>query len=134
MVYGAEEGTIMSTLKALSIVDAFDYLEEQNIKRCESSAGFGHAIKSWSIAEWTNAAAGEMGEACNIAKKILRFRDGVAGNKKSEEEYRKDLAAEFADVIIYLSLAAAHQNIDLGEAVIDAFNNKSAEISSDIKL
>lgn len=110
----------------------FELLRERNLIRCEK--GFGHTLANWSVAEWGNATAGECGEACNIAKKILRFRDNIAGNKKSKEEYIKDLASEIAGTLIYLDLWAASQGINLAEAVIDEFNNKSNEIGSDIKL
>ena len=110
----------------------FEMLREKNLVRCET--GFGHKLDSWSVAEWGNATAGECGEACNVAKKILRFRDNVAGNKKSKEEYIKDLSSEIAGTLIYLDLWAASQGINLAEAVIDEFNNKSNEIGSTIKL
>lgn len=110
----------------------FGELRDINVRRCQS--GFGHSLDSWSVAEWGNATAGECGEACNIAKKILRFRDGVAGNKKSKEEYLVDLASELAGTVIYLDLWAASQGIDLGAAVRMEFNKKSAEIGSDLKL
>jgi NTP pyrophosphatase (non-canonical NTP hydrolase) len=106
----------------------FQELREQNLSRCVS--GFGHTLEAWSVAEWGNATAGECGEACNIAKKILRFRDGVVGNKKSQAEYVRDLASEIAGTLIYLDLWAASQNIDLEEAVKDEFNKKSEEIGA----
>lgn len=107
--------------------------------------GFKQTLSTWSVAEWGNAAAGELGEAfeaftiallagawlgkaCNTAKKILRFRDGVSGNKKTEEEYRRDLASEIAGTVIYLDLWAASQGIDLAQAICDEFNKKSNEI------
>lgn len=111
----------------------FESLRRSNVLRCES--GFKHSLDSWSVAEWGNAAAGECGEACNIAKKILRFRDGVAGNnKKSPEEYKDDLASEIAGTLIYLDLWAASQGINLEDAVRTEFNKKSDEIGSDIKI
>lgn len=113
---------------------SFPRLRDANVARCNS--GFGHSLSSWSIAEWTNAAAGEMGEACNIAKKMIRFRDNVKGNTvgKTREDYRKELARELADVLIYIDLTAASEDIDLTLAVREAFNNKSDEIKSDIKI
>lgn len=111
---------------------SFDRLRAVNIQRC--LYGFGHTLDSWSVAEWGNATAGECGEACNIAKKILRFQDGIAGNKKSKEEYIVDLATEIAGTLIYLDLWAASQGIDLGDAVVKEFNKKSVEIASDIRL
>lgn len=110
----------------------FELLREKNLERCEK--GFKHTLDSWSVAEWGNATAGECGEACNVAKKILRFRDNVAGNKKSKEEYVKELSHELAGTLIYLDLWAASQGINLAHAVIDEFNKKSDEIGSDIKI
>lgn len=111
----------------------FAELRAANVKRCVE--GFGHTLDSWSVAEWGNAVAGECGEACNVAKKIIRFRDGVAGNaQKTKEEYLSDLAAEIADTLVYLDLWAASQNIDLGEAVRLAFNKKSEEIGATQRL
>jgi|SRR5215471_17430192 len=111
---------------------SFDLLRKVNVTRCK--VGFGHTLESWSVAEWGNATAGECGEACNVAKKILRFRDGVKGNSKSKEDYIKDLATEIAGMVIYADLWAASQNIDLGNAIIEEFNRKSREINSDIFL
>lgn len=118
----------MQSFKELSFAE----LREANIERCET--GFKHKLDSWSVAEWGNATAGECGEACNVAKKILRFRDGVAGNKKSKEDYIKDLASEIAGTVIYCDLWAASCGISLEEAIKEEFNKKSAEIGSEINL
>lgn len=113
---------------------AFDQLRSLNIIRCET--GFGHALNSWSVAEWGNAAAGELGEACNVAKKMLRFRDNVKGNQSgiSRDDYKAKLAQELADTIIYIDLWAASEGIDLAQTVRDVFNAKSKEIGSDVFL
>jgi hypothetical protein len=110
----------------------FDELRKKNIARCET--GFGHTLASWSVAEWGCATAGECGEACNVAKKMLRFRDNVAGNKKSYEEYRADLASEIAGMVVYADLWAAAAGINLEQAVRDEFNKKSVEIGSEITI
>lgn len=105
-----------------------------NFARCTASDGFGHPLDSWSIAEWTNAAAGEMGEACNLAKKLLRHRDKVAGNKKAEdqdvESLKRRCAEELADVVIYADLAMQALGYDLEETVRFVFNRKSKELGS----
>lgn len=129
---------------------SFKTLRETNVLRCQF--GFGHTIESWSGAEWGNATAGEggeaigaylalltvskMGEANNLAKKLLRFRDKVGGNLpgKSEEDYRQELGKEIADMVIYADLWAASQGIDLGKSVREAFNNKSDQLDCAIKL
>lgn len=112
----------------------FDRLRSRNIKRCET--GFGHSLNSWSVAEWGNATAGELGEACNIAKKMVRFRDNAKGNLsgKTRDDYKEELKRELGDVLVYLDLWAASENISLEEAVIEVFNKKSDEIGSNIKL
>jgi len=116
----------------------FDRLRLINLARCTapSPQGFNHSLCSWSVAEWGNAAAGELGEACNVAKKMLRFRDNVSGNKPgmSRDDYKKALASEIAGTLIYLDLWAASEGLDLGEIVRDEFNSKSIELGSEIKL
>jgi len=111
---------------------------EVNLARCVSPDGFGHALDSWSIAEWTNAAAGEMGEACNLAKKLLRHRDGVAGNKKPEdqnvESLRQRCAEELADVVIYADLAMRALGRDLNDTVRAVFNRKSDELGAPYRV
>ena len=57
-----------------------------NLERCVSANGFSHQLADWSEAEWTNAMAGEAGEACNLTKKIIRHRDGTAGNVKAVDK------------------------------------------------
>lgn len=100
-----------------------DHLRQVNVTRCEQDIG--HPLNDWSVAEWGNATAGEIGEACNIAKKLLRLRTGLNHmNKKNfpEEVYRHMLAGELADALIYIDLWAASEGIDLSRAVIEKFN------------
>lgn len=101
----------------------FKDLRAANVARCQSPSGFNHPLNKWSVAEWGNAAAGECGEACNIAKKLIRFRDGVPGNKKTEEDYKQDLANEIADTIIYMDLWAASLDIDIETSLQEVFNS-----------
>jgi Predicted pyrophosphatase len=65
--------------------------------------------------------AGEVGEACNIIKKLERARHGWRGSKAD----LKMLAEELADAIIVVSLIANDVGIDLNEAVPDKFNETS---------
>lgn len=112
----------------------FDALRLKSVIRCEDA--FRHHLNNWSVAEWGTATAGECGEACNIAKKMLRFRDHVEGNSPDDTlaNLRDKLAEELADVVIYTDLWAASQGIDLAKAVIDKFNKTSDKIGSEIKL
>lgn len=68
-----------------------------------------------------NELAGEVGEACNIIKKLERERHGWRGSRSSIEA----LASELADVVICTDLAAHAAGIDLGAAVRSAFNATS---------
>jgi NTP pyrophosphatase (non-canonical NTP hydrolase) len=113
---------------------SFEELRQTNTARTVND--FHHTLESWSVAEWGNATAGEVGEACNIAKKMIRFRDNVAGNAPglTVEELRNKLASEIADAVIYLDLWAASEQINLGEAVATTFNKKSEQLGSDYRL
>ena len=68
-----------------------------------------------------NELAGEVGEACNIMKKLERERLGLKTSKASVA----DLTEELADVIICVDLIATRFNIDLEEAVANKFNKTS---------
>lgn len=70
-----------------------------------------------------NALAGEVGETCNVVKKLARQRLGLRGSRATSE----DLGEEIADVIIYADLLAKFYNIDLGDAVRKKFNKTSAK-------
>lgn len=74
-----------------------------------------------SLSYFGNAIAGEVGEACNVIKKIERERLGLRGSRANIS----DLAEELADVIIYMDLLAADCGIDLEQAIKDKFNKTS---------
>jgi len=67
-------------------------------------------------------AAGELGEACNVIKKLERERLGIRGSRATPQQ----LAEELADVIICIDLIAMDFDIDLAQAVEDKFNETSA--------
>ncbi|KSV64088.1 hypothetical protein N185_35575 [Sinorhizobium sp. GW3] len=72
-----------------------------------------------------NELAGEVGEACNVIKKLDRERLGIAGSRATKEQ----LAEELADVVICADLIAMHEGIDLlGEAVPAKFNATTAKV------
>lgn len=74
-----------------------------------------------SLAYRGNELAGEVGEACNLIKKLERERLGIRGSRTTLSE----LAEELADVIICVDLIAMHEGIDLNKAVRDKFNATS---------
>lgn len=105
----------------------FDHLLEANISRCYRWHPGGP--KDWSLSDWGVAAAGEMGEALNVIKKLNRERDGIVGNSVDAETLRQQLADELADVVIYLDLLALRENIILTDAVAAKFNRTSEKQS-----
>jgi NTP pyrophosphatase (non-canonical NTP hydrolase) len=70
-----------------------------------------------------NELAGEVGEACNVIKKLERERFGMVGSRSSIAA----LAEELADVIICVDLIAMQYSIDLETAVQDKFNATSVK-------
>jgi len=74
--------------------------------------------------------AGEVGEACNVVKKLERERLGIRGSRATKEQ----LAEELADVIICVDLLAMEFNIDLSEAVRAKFNATSVKYDLPTRL
>jgi len=71
-----------------------------------------------------NELAGEVGEACNIIKKLERERLGIKGSRATVAQ----LAEELADVIICTDLIAAKLGINLATATKNKFNATSAKV------
>lgn len=105
-----------------------------NRARCESRAGFNHALHSWSLSDWFTATVGELGEAANIAKKLNRVRDGIRGNTETPDQLRDKLARELADTFIYLDLLAQSAGVDLPAAIVQVFNAKSDQLGCSIRI
>lgn len=68
-----------------------------------------------------NELAGEVGEACNIIKKLERERLGLRGSRATKHQ----LAEELADIIICVDLIAMQLDIALDYAVEQKFNATS---------
>lgn len=80
-------------------------------------------INSWSSSDWMTAITGEVGELASLIKMRNRERDGLGGNKFSPTN--EQIAKECADVFTYLDLLATSMGIDLGQAIVDKFNEVS---------
>lgn len=65
--------------------------------------------------------AGEVGEACNVIKKLERERIGLVGSRDTKEH----LAEELADIVICTDLVAMDADIDLDAAIAAKFNTTS---------
>src|ERR1700740_3068363 len=79
--------------------------------------------KELSLSWRGNELAGEIGEACNILKKLEREKLGLKGSRSTPEK----LAEELADGIICIDLTAMQFDIDLVKAVISKFNATSTK-------
>lgn len=108
----------------------FAALREGNLARQAYWGG----SDNWTLADWSNAMAGEAGEACNVVKKIRRVELGTTGNKQALETYHSQLETEIGDVLIYLDLLALKAGVTLDHCVSRAFNEKSAELDMPIRL
>ncbi|HYM33371.1 MAG TPA: hypothetical protein VEU47_18880 [Candidatus Cybelea sp.] len=106
----------------------FGQFSEANRARCEDQRGFNHPLNGWSASDWMTAFVGEVGEAANIIKKLNRARDGVPGNKETEEQLRAKLRKECGDAFVYLDLLCQACGFSVADAAVEVFNEKSAEI------
>lgn len=102
-------------------------ISQVNLARCLRWHPGG--INSWSLSDWAVALAGEVGEACDVIKKLNRIRDNLPGNYKvgqlTVESLNGQLANELADVYLYLDLLAQVAGIDLPSAIRAKFNEVS---------
>jgi len=87
------------------------------------------AIDDWNLLEWAGAMCGEAGETANLAKKLRRVEMGLVGQgSKDVEEYRKLIAKEACDTILYAVLVIASTGCPDPEQLLrDVFNDKSRE-------
>lgn len=110
----------------------FEEFRKANKKRANKWHPEG--IDSWSLSDWAVAVMGELGELCSDIKCLNRSRDGLVGNKKTDEELRKSIPKEIADIFIYLDLLAEAAGVNLGEAVRQKFNEVSERNGFDDRL
>jgi NTP pyrophosphatase (non-canonical NTP hydrolase) len=99
----------------------FTELRTANLAR--SARWHPKGIRSWSASDWLVAVLGELGELASLLKMRNRERDGLVGNKFSPTG--QQIADEIADVLVYLDLLAATQEVDLAVAVTTKFNEVS---------
>lgn len=117
-----------------------EYLTEVCVRRSQDS--WGMKTNHWDVMQWGCAAAGEMGEACNIAKKLGRVRQGIRQDLNSKEknstewelELKNELGREIADTIWYLLLWAYSEELDIDAYMKMTFNDKSTQLGSGITI
>lgn len=110
----------------------FQELQVANRIRCEESF---HSIDDWSPWEWTNAMAGEVGECCNITKKMRRVPPAnMYPPQPGWMDLEDMLKKEIADVVCYADLLATRMGWDLADLVQAKFNEVSVRVGSEVKL
>jgi NTP pyrophosphatase (non-canonical NTP hydrolase) len=77
-----------------------------------------------------NELAGEVGEACNIIKKLERERMGIRGSRATKQQ----LLDELSDVVICAYLVAMDIGGDLDDAVRRKFNETSEKMGLQTRL
>jgi hypothetical protein len=98
---------------------------ELNVRRART--GF-RCYDNQPLTYWTTALAGEVGELCNMIKKLERVqRGGIDGGSSytAKDIDKNMLKEEIGGIAIYLDLLASLLDIDLQEAIVDTFNEKS---------
>ena len=81
----------------------------------------------WDLPRWGNALAGEVGELCNVIKKIDR-------GDFTLESARAQVAHEAADVLTYLDLLTFYAGVSLEDAAVEKWNEVSRRVGSFIRL
>lgn len=123
-VEGGVQGSIatkQATDETAASVTEFSSLQEANIAR----------QKEWdpdnriTLAYRGNELAGEVGEACNVIKKLERERMGINGSRDTVEH----LLEELADSVICSYLVAMHVGGDLDAAIVAKFNATSEKMN-----
>lgn len=128
------------------IPGTFAYVTKKNKDRSES--WHGDDARPWTLADWSNALAGEAGEAIEAAmdlvmmyvglgqktgkladavKKYRRLETGVSQSKgpQSMADALEAIKKEIADVYLYLDLTCTHLGIDIYSVVKDKYNEVS---------
>ena len=101
----------------------FNTLRDANEERCKEWEAGVDPGNSFYATEF----GGEAGEVLNVVKKLERERLGMPGSRDTVAH----LAEELADVVICADLLAIRYGINLRDAVIEKFNDKTEEMEFD---
>lgn len=106
--------------KELSFAD----VSATNLERC--NAWHPGGIEDWTPTDWACALTGELGELCNVIKKLRRLQDGVvSANNPLTEDVKKMLAEEIGGTFLYLDLLTQRLGLNLADVVPYEFNRIS---------
>lgn len=90
---------------------------EVNAERCNKSF---HLINAWSLSDWARTAAGKLGEAYNLIKKL----------NCGEDISYDDIAEELADCVTHIDLLLTKMDKELAYELIKKFNIVSKRVNS----
>ena len=100
----------------------FQKFAATNHKRCATAFD---DIQRWTPEQWSNALAGEVGETCNLIKKIF---------SRGEDIPLSEVGKEIADVVTYADLLCERLGLSLEEVLRQKFNEVSARKNCNIVL
>ena len=115
-----------TTMKVMGL----DLKEFRQVNMQRAIEGF-RCYDNQPITYWTTALAGEVGELCNMIKKIQRVEKGGidGGSSYSAKDITPEmLKEEIGGIAIYLDLLASLLDISLEDAIVQTFNSKSEKM------
>lgn len=74
--------------------------------------------------------AGEVGELCNVVKKLEREARGLVGSRATDEQFEDELG----DVIICVFLLASERDVDPMKAAARKFNKTSRKLGFSVEM
>jgi NTP pyrophosphatase (non-canonical NTP hydrolase) len=105
--------------------DLLTELRNKSVERAKT--GF-KCYDNQPLTYWTTAIAGEVGELCNMVKKMQRVKMGGVDDGRSyaaKDITREMIEEEIGGIAIYLDLIASLYDINLSDAIVNTFNSKS---------
>lgn len=120
---------------------ALTYADLRRVNTTRHVKFYGPGSPPWDVYKWMTALLGEVGEAMNVVKKLVRDSDGFnvphalaqptafgipRGNNRTRDELLADLGDEIADAVIYLDLYVDNcsPHCQLGDGEIRALLNE----------
>lgn len=97
----------------------YSYMDSELTRR--SRQGF--KTENWKIEDWALALAGEVGELCNVLKKVKR------GDFLLDDARKAECCKELADIIMYAQLGIKCLGSDTGEVIRSKFEEVSKRIN-----
>lgn len=118
---------------ARDLRDVLDRFQKINSARCNRNFDALHSKPGY---YYTNALAGEAGEACNDTRKLEDIRETLKPEQQctAELELKCNLRHEIGDMMTYLALLSSRYNFSLAECLIEKFNIVSDKKDCDIKI